>query len=38
MKKNEINKALQSKGLSQEARKALERKKEIIEKEKTVKK
>ena len=38
MKKEEINKALQSKGLSEEARKALERKKEILEKDKTVKK
>ena len=38
MKKDEINKALQNKGLSAEARKALERKKEIIEKDKTVKK
>lgn len=30
--------ALQSKGLSEDARKALERKKEILEKDKTVKK
>lgn len=38
METKEINKALQSKGLSEESRKALERKKEILEKDKTVKK
>ena len=38
METKKIEKILQNKGLSAEARKALERKKEILEKDKTVKK
>ena len=38
METKKIEKILQSKGISTEARKALERKKEILEKDKTVKK